>query len=44
MRRFGSTSYLKAWDYVEKVGHEEIIAKLKKSYAEIEMRKSADEK
>jgi hypothetical protein len=35
MRRFGSTSYLKAWDYVEKVGHEEIIAKLKKSYAEI---------
>lgn len=35
LKKFGSTSYLKSWDYVEKVGYEEIIEKLKNSYAEI---------
>ena len=41
---YKATPNIKAWEYVEKVGHEVIIEKLKKSYAEIEMRKSADEK
>ncbi len=39
MKKFGATSYLKAWKYVDEVGHEEIINKLKKSYAEIESNK-----
>ena len=35
MKKFGAKSYLKSWDYVKKGGHEVIIEKLKKSYAEI---------
>lgn len=34
-KKFDSKSYLKSWDYVEKEGHEVIIEKLKKSYADI---------
>lgn len=35
MKKFGADSYLKSWDYVQEEGHEEIIEKLKKSYADI---------
>lgn len=35
MKKLGAGSYIKAWDYVEKEGADEIIEKLKKSYAEI---------
>jgi hypothetical protein len=35
VKKYDIVTYQKSWDYVEKVGHEEIIAKLKKSYAEI---------
>lgn len=30
IKKYGNESYLKSWDYVEKVGHEEIIAKKSK--------------
>lgn len=35
MKKFGATSYLKSWEYVEQEGADVIIEKLKKSYAEI---------
>ncbi len=35
LKKFGATSYLKAWDYVEKEGADVIVKKLKKSYAQI---------
>jgi hypothetical protein len=35
MEKFNATSYLKSWNYVEKVGADMIIQKLKKSYAQI---------
>lgn len=35
LTRYNSESYLKAWDYIDKVGADTIIDKLKKSYAEI---------
>lgn len=38
MKKLGAESYLKSWDYVEKVGCDEIIEKLRSSYTEIESR------
>lgn len=34
-QKYGHGEYTSAWDYVEKHGYKEIIAKLKKSYAEM---------
>lgn len=35
MESYSATSYLKSWDYVQQEGFDNIIEKLKKSYAEI---------